>query len=203
MSCKELQEEELEVLRSIYDGDEHFRELSPTKFQYKVTEQGENRSYLLEISWSENYPNSKPNVNLDAFYNKYLKPEVKTEIVSRVLEEAEQLLGMPMTYTLLEWAKENSEKLLQNQPEHLTATEDGLSTKDTSAVTVPLLLLLSGARGCITKKKPQLTKQQKRKMFDRLDAKGEKPRGWDWVDVVKHLSQTGGSKSNATETSNS
>ncbi|XP_076369463.1 RWD domain-containing protein 4-like [Tachypleus tridentatus] len=198
MSCKELQEEELEVLRSIYDGDEHFRELSPTKFQYKVTEQGENRSYLLEISWSENYPNSKPNVNLDAFYNKYLKPEVKTEIVSRVLEEAEQLLGMPMTYTLLEWAKENSEKLLQNQPVHLTATEDGLSTKDTSAVTVP------EQEGAVSqKKKPQLTKQQKRKMFDRLDAKGEKPRGWDWVDVVKHLSQTGGSKSNATETSNS
>ncbi|XP_013780037.1 RWD domain-containing protein 4-like [Limulus polyphemus] len=163
-----------------------------------VTEHGENRSYLLEISWSENYPNSKPDVNLDAFYNKYLKPEVKTEIVSKVLEEAEQLLGMPMTYTLLEWAKENSEKLLENQPEQSTATEDSLSTKDTNVHTVP------EPEGAVSKKKkPQLTKQQKRKMFDRLDAKGEKPRGWDWVDIVKHLSQTGGSKSNTTESSNS
>lgn len=40
-------------------------------------------------------------------------------------------------------------------------------------------------------KKEQLTKNQKRKIFDRLDASGERPRGWDWVDVIRHLSQTG------------
>jgi hypothetical protein len=32
----ENQEEELEVLRSIYEGDGNFRELSPKSFQYKV-----------------------------------------------------------------------------------------------------------------------------------------------------------------------
>lgn len=40
-------------------------------------------------------------------------------------------------------------------------------------------------------KKEQLTKAQKRKQWDKADGKGEKPRGWDWVDIVKHLSQTG------------
>ncbi len=40
-------------------------------------------------------------------------------------------------------------------------------------------------------KKEQLTKAQKRKIVNRLDNKGELPRGFDWVDVVKHLSQTG------------
>ena len=40
-------------------------------------------------------------------------------------------------------------------------------------------------------RKEQLTKAQKRKMFNRLDNKGEMPRGYNWVDVVKHLSQTG------------
>lgn len=40
-------------------------------------------------------------------------------------------------------------------------------------------------------KKEQLSKAQKRKQWDRVDGKGEKPRGWDWVDIVKHLSQTG------------
>ena len=40
-------------------------------------------------------------------------------------------------------------------------------------------------------KKVQLSKSQKRKLYDRLDNRGEKPRGWDWVDVIKHLSQTG------------
>ena len=40
-------------------------------------------------------------------------------------------------------------------------------------------------------KKEQLTKAQKRKMTNRMDNKGEYPRGHDWVDVIKHLSQTG------------
>lgn len=40
-------------------------------------------------------------------------------------------------------------------------------------------------------KKEQLSKAQKRRQWDRVEAKGEKPRGWDWVDIVKHLSQTG------------
>jgi len=39
-----------------------------------------------------------------------------------------------------------------------------------------------------------LSKAQKRKQWDRLDNKGEKPRGYDWIDVVKHLSQTGSPK---------
>ena len=47
-------------------------------------------------------------------------------------------------------------------------------------------------------KKEQLTKAQKRKMFNRVDMNtGEMPRGYDWVDVVKHLSQTGGKSVNS------
>lgn len=36
-----------------------------------------------------------------------------------------------------------------------------------------------------------LTKAQKRKQWDRVDNKGERPRGWNWVDIVHHLTQTG------------
>lgn len=43
-------------------------------------------------------------------------------------------------------------------------------------------------------KKEQLTKSQKRREWDRVDNKGERPRGYDWIDVVKHLSQTGGAR---------
>ena len=39
-------------------------------------------------------------------------------------------------------------------------------------------------------KKEKLTKQQKRKLGNRLNAKGELERGWNWVDVVRHLSKT-------------
>ena len=41
-------------------------------------------------------------------------------------------------------------------------------------------------------KRVAMTKSQKRRQWDRMDGKGEKPRGWNWIDVVKHLSQTGG-----------
>ena len=43
-----------------------------------------------------------------------------------------------------------------------------------------------------TVKKDQPTKAQKRRMWEKggLDTE-ERPRGWDWVDVIRHLSQTG------------
>lgn len=47
-----------------------------------------------------------------------------------------------------------------------------------------------------------MTKAQKRKIVNRMDNKGELPRGWDWVDVIKHLSQMGRSaKAEAPQTS--
>ena len=41
-------------------------------------------------------------------------------------------------------------------------------------------------------KKEQLTKAQKRRAWEKggLD-QGERARGWDWIDVIRHLSQTG------------
>lgn len=39
-------------------------------FQYG--EDGHPHSFLLEISWPETYPESKPIVNMEAFYNKHL-----------------------------------------------------------------------------------------------------------------------------------
>lgn len=43
----------------------------------------------------------------------------------------------------------------------------------------------------VKKKKEQLTKNQKKKLFDRVGNQGEIVRGSNWVDVIKHLSQTG------------
>ena len=41
--CKELQAEEIEALRSIYDGDPAFTVHSDTKFQYKMGAQDSDR----------------------------------------------------------------------------------------------------------------------------------------------------------------
>lgn len=40
-------------------------------------------------------------------------------------------------------------------------------------------------------KKEHLSKAQKRKQWNKTDGKGERQRGWNWIDIVKHLSQTG------------
>ena len=42
-------------------------------------------------------------------------------------------------------------------------------------------------------KKEQLTKSQKRRQWDhRMGGDdGQKPRGYDWIDIIRHLSQTG------------
>ena len=39
-------------------------------FQYG--EDGDIKSFLVEVKWTDNYPDELPNVNLDAFYNKHM-----------------------------------------------------------------------------------------------------------------------------------
>ncbi|XP_035206337.1 RWD domain-containing protein 4-like, partial [Stegodyphus dumicola] len=143
------------------------------------------KSFLIEISWVEKYPYAPPIINLDAFYNKKIIPEVKKTVINKLLEEAEAQVGTPMTYTLLEWAKDNAEELTKCQPEKLLSPESTSSYEEKT----PQDEMVSSVSK--KEKKPKLSKQQKRRLAEKLDSKGERPRGWDWVDVVKHLSQIG------------
>lgn len=179
MSCKEQQEEELEVLHSIYEGDDNFKEVSLTTFQYKYGAEGSFQSFNVEVVWGEDYPETPPQVNLDTFYNKHIYDNVKCKINEGLQEQIPDLLGCAMTYTLFEWVKENYDDLVAEQPESQPVTQ----------VTEEKTVVVEVAKK--KEKKEQLTKNQKRKIFDRLDASGERPRGWDWVDVIRHLSQTG------------
>lgn len=95
--------------------------------------------------------------------------------------EVEANLGTAMTYTLFEYAKDNKEVFMENQPVNtVTSVSNSISigTPD-----VP--------PSKKKEKKEQLSKTQKRKLADKTDNKGELPRGWNWVDVIKHLSKTG------------
>ncbi|KAF5283503.1 hypothetical protein FQR65_LT02656 [Abscondita terminalis] len=183
MSELEFQDEEREALLSIYEGDEAFKQLSPTVFQYKYGESENVKSMLLEIQWDEKYPNERPTINMDTFYNKHIKQCLKDKIKEIVLEEADQYLGMSMTYSLFEFVKEKFEELIETE---LNEVELNHEVKE---------LTISENPEDIKKKSPKkehLTKAQKRKQWDRACDKGERPRGWNWVDIVKHLSQTGG-----------
>ena len=62
------------------------------------------------------------------------------------------------------------------------------------SVSTPVILSSSVVNRCSGKeyiKKEQLTKAQKRRMWNRGGLEtDDRPRGWNWVDIVRHLSQT-------------
>ncbi len=144
-----------------------------------------------KVSWCDTYPSSSPaTVSLDAFYNRHLNDIVRTRILDAAKEEAEQNLGMPATYTVFEAVKESADKLLEGQEDEEQLLADrlkaGAELKEKTEVVESVKK---------EAKKEQLTKAQKRAAFKKTGTYGEdKPRGYDWVDVIRHLSQTGGVK---------
>ncbi|KAI5211256.1 RWD domain-containing protein 4 [Manis pentadactyla] len=182
MSANEDQEMELEALRSIYEGDESFRELSPVSFQYRIGENGDPKAFLIEISWTETYPQTPPVISMNAFFNNTISSAVKQSIVAKLQEAVEANLGTAMTYTLFEYAKDNKEQFMENH--HPVNSVTPIS--NIISVETPNRAPSSKKKD----KKEQLSKAQKRKLADKTDHKGELPRGWNWVDVVK-LSKTG------------
>ncbi|EPQ18688.1 RWD domain-containing protein 4 [Myotis brandtii] len=168
---------ELEALRSIYEGDESFRELSPVSFQYRIGENGDPKAFLIEVSWTETYPQTPPIISMNAFFNNTISSAVKESILAKLQEAVEANLGTAMTYTLFEYAKDNKEQFMENHHPVNSAT----SISNILSVETPNVAPSSKKKD----KKEQLTKAQKRKLADKTDHKGELPRGWNWVDVVK------------------
>ncbi|KAM6439924.1 RWD domain-containing protein 4 isoform 3-T4 [Liasis olivaceus] len=177
MTANEDQEMELEALRSIYEGDECFRELSPISFQYRIGESGDPKAFLIEISWPETYPQTAPVISMDAFFNNAISSAIKQSILDKLMEEVDVNLGTSMTYTIFEYAKDNKELFMENQPVNtVTALNNCISTGHSDAAQPSKK----------KEKKEQLSKTQKRKLADKTDHKGELPRGWNWVDVIKY-----------------
>ena len=103
-------------------------------------------------------------------------------------EEADQFLGMSMTYSLFEWVRESLDTLLTNQPDTVQTVCDDLETKLTVDTSQD-----DGGEGKSKVKKEQLSKAQKRSMWKKGGVNEEdRERGWNWVDLVRHLSQSGG-----------
>ncbi|XP_073972387.1 RWD domain-containing protein 4 isoform X3 [Rhodnius prolixus] len=146
---------------------------------------------LLHISIS-----TAPMVTQNHFSWKYLGVKItlminpsnekaKKKICDSLLQEAEQFLGGAMTYSLIEFIKEKYDEL--------TAEDFSLTTFVEASSPVEETVIDKEETVIQTKleKKVHLTKAQKRKQWDRVDNKGERPRGWNWVDIVHHLTQTG------------
>ncbi|MFH4981518.1 hypothetical protein AB6A40_008227 [Gnathostoma spinigerum] len=178
---------ELEVLESIFGGDECFSKVSENTFQYRFGEDGHFKSFVIEIVWPKEYPAVVPEINLDIFYNKHLQANVKETIRSALQAEAESYVGMAATFSLIEYAKEHYDELVKDQKEKEELTDDGnCGTNIKICADDDESNVIDGMR------KLKMTKAQKRRMWDRTDASkaGERERGWNWVDILKHLSQT-------------
>lgn len=126
----------------------------------------------------------------DKFELFFRSETMKAKIVDILKAEGENWIGCGMTYTLFECVKEQLEDL---------ANEIEQEIKNASVVTegvksIQLGPVIKTTPSEAPVKKEQLTKSQKRRMWERTDNKGNKPRGWDWVDIIRHLSQTGHSR---------
>ena len=120
MSQNQEQEEELEVLRAIYEEDDLFNELNETTFQYRFGELGERMSFVLEVQWPETYPECLPNINLNAFYNKHISKKLKEIIIEKINEEIAENIGLAMTFTIFSWVGENFELLMEKHLDLVT-----------------------------------------------------------------------------------
>ena len=172
--------EEFETLQSIYQDDNSFRIVDARTLTYKFAPAGK-KDFIVQFELTPNYPDGMPNIHMEILYNTKLTTDMKSTIVSALVREAEQLLGVQMLYSLLEWGRDNLEDVIAQCD---TKSVQGDSAQSNS---VPVIK---------QEKKEHLSKAAKRKLADKTDARGEHARGWDWVDVVKHLSKTGSSEQN-------
>nr|KAF6428406.1 RWD domain containing 4 [Rousettus aegyptiacus] len=114
---------------------------------------------------------------MNAFFNNTISSAVKQSILAKLQEAVEVNLGTAMTYTLFEYAKDNKEQFMENHHPVNSTT----SISNIISVETPNIAPSSKKKD----KREQLSKAQKRKLADKTDHKGELPRGWNWVDVVK------------------
>uniref|UniRef100_A0A7N9CPK0 RWD domain-containing protein n=1 Tax=Macaca fascicularis TaxID=9541 RepID=A0A7N9CPK0_MACFA len=147
----------------------------------EIGENGDPKAFLIEISWTETYPQTPPILSMNAFFNNTISSAVKQSILAKLQEAVEANLGTAMTYTLFEYAKDNKEQFMENHNPVNSAT----SISNSISIETPNTAPSSKKKD----KKEQLSKAQKRKLADKTDHKGELPRGWNWVDVVKVFKQ--------------
>nr|VZI15066.1 unnamed protein product [Spirometra erinaceieuropaei] len=167
--------EERTVLESIYTPEE-LSISSDYTVTFHLNDPGSSESFVVNITWPKGYPFEPPSIDLDAFCNRHLPQTLKERIINDLNALAKLNTGEPLTFTLIEHLRENAESYFQEIREARAVSCAKINSEPTKEK---------------TSKGPALSKSQKRRQLNRLDVSGNLPRGWNWVDVVKHLRQTG------------
>jgi len=63
------------------------------------------------FKWPESYPNVAPEVTVDLSENSFLSKAGKAKLLTALTEQAESMIGMPMTTALAEYLKQSWEEL--------------------------------------------------------------------------------------------
>ncbi|KAK9813852.1 hypothetical protein WJX73_001846 [Symbiochloris irregularis] len=172
----EILDEECLALEAIYG--ENFSRVAEDRVRVVVEplEPGEQAALYLEFVIATDYPESCPTFDLANVNNAGLLAAAKAELIEGLTEQGNQLMGESMLYTLAEWARE-----------HLPSTAPAAASDQPSSSQEPETSQIAPTEQEESLK--GLTKAQKRRHFDKFGAAASKPRGWDWVDIISHLSK--------------
>ena len=80
---------------AIFEDDENFKKVSDREIHYKIkSEDGDtNKNFLIEFNWPDEYPEVKPEITLNSFFNIHLTDDTKSSIIEKLDEEAENNIG--------------------------------------------------------------------------------------------------------------
>ena len=177
------QTDEQEALLSIYEDDVNFKQISDTVYCYKfICEEDDMKSFMIQITWPKEYPESDDAIiDLESFFNSHIKVHEREQMLNKVRKQYEDWSGMAMTFNIINHILDNIEEFRD-----VIKNELVIEREEKETIT---LEKKEKAADTMTK---GMTKGQKRRFYDKfgnLDSE-EKPRGWNWVDVIKHLNKT-------------
>lgn len=152
-----------------------FRKYRSTRFTIETCKEGNLTNLVIDVRTG--------NILLN-----FRSQNFKDKIVDILTKEGENWIGCGMTYTLFEFIKEQPELFDQLEEESKNASAMKMLTDETKAVHLAPVIKTTET---VIAKKEQMTKNQKRRLWDRTNNKGERERGWNWVDIIRHLSSTG------------
>eukprot|EP01026_Neomeris_dumetosa_P055256 TRINITY_DN5011_c0_g1_i1.p1 TRINITY_DN5011_c0_g1~~TRINITY_DN5011_c0_g1_i1.p1 ORF type:complete len:194 (-),score=27.85 TRINITY_DN5011_c0_g1_i1:287-868(-) len=180
-------DEECEALESILE--DKFTRLDNNSIRIVVDQEdsgddGQHPIYLV-MKMQDDYPESIPEFDLSNMNNVVFPQYVRDQIQSSLQEQAQDFLGDMMVYNLVEFVRDNlveyNSQILKSQVEE-QITEKPVEEKPEPSKKVE--------KESQARETDNMTKAQKRRYYDKFGtADKEKPRGWNWVDIISHLSQ--------------
>eukprot|EP00210_Caulerpa_lentillifera_P006387 g6101.t1 len=126
---------------------------------------------------SPRYPDEAPVFTLTSLENTMYSSEAKRQLQQALEVESASMIGDQMVFPLTEWLKDNLPQYVEISKQELRRDETDVTRS--APAPVPETKQVS---------KDKMTKAQKRRFYSRFGAVDEKPRGWNWVDVISHLS---------------